>query len=152
MASHHRPSRQAPALHRENTLVGKPRGERLTIRPGEDSNILVAISANEDPVGSNVEVIPSYIARICLKPEHINLFAHIPVLISKEGGCSPITASDFKVWLSHNSSDSVIAPDYEGRFWHEKEQEKKQAMRSLLGTFFGGPGNDMELHDFKTCW
>jgi len=46
MASHRRCSRLALTLHREDTFVGGRRDERLTIRPSEDTDILVAASAN----------------------------------------------------------------------------------------------------------
>ena len=41
--SSRRSSRQAPALLRESTTVGQPRGEQFTIRAGEDPKFLFAV-------------------------------------------------------------------------------------------------------------
>ncbi|KAJ8124423.1 hypothetical protein O1611_g9217 [Lasiodiplodia mahajangana] len=50
LMSSRRSSRQAPALLRESTSVGQPRGEKLTIRVGESSENLVAISTNTSQI------------------------------------------------------------------------------------------------------
>jgi len=50
-----RSSRQAPALLRENTSVGQLRGAKVTIRAGESSEILVAISKSSSQILINVD-------------------------------------------------------------------------------------------------
>lgn len=53
--SSRRSSRQAPALRREITSVGQPRGEKFTIRAGESPEILIAVSktSSQIPVGAD---------------------------------------------------------------------------------------------------
>jgi hypothetical protein len=53
--SSRRSSRQAPALLRESTSVGQPRGEKLTIRVGESSENLVAISISLSQIPVDAE-------------------------------------------------------------------------------------------------
>jgi len=48
----------------------------------------------KDPVGSNVEFIPSYIARERLKSEQIHLFDCMPVLIGEKGDADSLFDSD----------------------------------------------------------
>jgi len=62
LMSSRRSSRQAPALLRESTSVGQPRGEKLTIRVGESSENLVAISISlsQIPVDADSRCVICY--------------------------------------------------------------------------------------------